>query len=183
MERLASVRFDRVLDEDEGDELTRVLGSAGVAAGPWRTPARSGRTYGTLRFEAALDRTLLERRGGRVDEPPLTVLEIAPERTERVGALAAALGGAGAPAGVVDCLALSASLLVELDETRTPLATLLDVVDIELERAPGRRVTPVLGLSDERLAALAATLLGDPELDAGRLIETYTESLRPGAGL
>ncbi len=181
MERLASVRFDRVLAKNEGDELTRVLRSAGITAGPWRSPAHSGRTYGTLRFEALRDRAPLERLGGRVDEPALTVLEIAPDHPERLGALAAALGGTGAPAGVVDCLPLPAALLIELDEGRTPLATLLDVVDIELEREPGRRITPVLGLGDERLAALAAALLSDPELDASRLIETYTEPMRRAA--
>lgn len=179
MERLASVRFDRVLEQNECDELTRVLRSAGVAAGPWRSPAQSGRTYATLRFDGGLDRAALEGRGGRVAEPALTVLEIAPDRLERLSALAEALGGPGGPAGVVDCLSLPSALIVELDETRTPLATLLDVVDIELERSSGRRITPVLELSDEKLAAFAAALLADPELDSSRLIETYTESLHP----
>ncbi len=179
MERLVSVRFDRVLADDERDELTRILRSAGIEAGPWRSPSGSGRTYSLLRFESGAVPEELERLGARAHEPALTILEIAPDRAERASSLAAALGGDGAPSGVLDCLELPASVLIELDEARTPLATVVDVVDIELGGAKGRRITPVLGLSDERLAAFAAALLSDPELDASRLIETYTDSLRP----
>jgi hypothetical protein len=181
VERVASVRFDRVLREDERIELARDLRSAGITTGPWRAPAGSERTYTLLRLNSAAVPQAFQRLGARIDEPALTVLEIAPERVERLSALAEALGGTGAPAGVRDCLTLPAALLVELDESVTPLATLVDVIDIELVRTPGRRIVPILELSDERLAAFAAATLFDPGLDATRLIETYTESMHPAA--
>ena len=179
MERLASVRFDRVLGEDERRELTRDLRSAGIATGPWRSPPGSERTYTSLHLDSAEPPHALERSGARIHEPALTILELAPEHHASLNALAEALGGAGAPLGVRDCSRLTDALLVELDESVTPLATLVDVIDIELARTPGRRIVPVLGLSDERLAAFAAATLFDPALDAARLIETYTESMHP----
>jgi hypothetical protein len=178
VERLASVRFDRVLGEDERIELTRDLRSAGISTGPWRTPPGSDRTYTSLRWTSGSIPPALGRLGARIDEPALTILEVEPERLERLSALAEAVGGTGGPAGVRDCSTLPAALLVELDESVTPLATLVDVIDIELVRTPGRRIVPVLGLSDERLAAFAAATLFDPALDAARLIETYTESMQ-----
>jgi hypothetical protein len=187
VERLASIRFDRVLEDRERDELTRVLRSSGVEAGPWSSPSGSGRTYAALRFAqtAAPDllepaaRAALEAAGGSLREPALALLEVAPQQAERLDALAAALAGPGGPAGIVECLRLRGSLLVELDEAVTPLSMLVDLIDIELAHAPGRRIVPLLGLSDERLAAFAAAVLGEPELDATRLIETYTEALQP----
>ena len=178
MERLASVRFDRVLEGKERDELTRVLRSAGITAGPWRSPQASGRTYALLRFEGQGLPAAIAALDARFEEPPLTVLEIQPEDGERLEALALALGGAGAPDGVRDCMMLPAAVLLELDEVRTPLSTVVDIVDVELADAPRRRITPLLGLSDERLAAFAAAMLADSELDASRLIETYTEPLQ-----
>jgi hypothetical protein len=179
VERLASVRFDRVLGENERIELTRDLRSAGITTGPWRTPTGSERTYASLHWGAGEIPHSLEQFGARIHEPALTVLEIAPEHLERLSALGEALGGTGAPLGVRDCSTLPGALLVELDESVTPLATLVDVIDIELAHAPGRRILPLLGLSDERLTAFAAATLFDPALDATRLIETYTEAIHP----
>ena len=69
-----------------------------------------------------------------------------------------------------------AAILVELQQGPA-LRLVLDLIDVELARAPGRTVTPLLPLSDETLAVLAAATLGVPELDATRLIETFSEPL------
>ena len=81
------------------------------------------------------------------------------------------------PAGIVEATRTAGGVLVELDVARTSLCLLVDVIDVELERAPGRRIIPVLPLDDVVLTAFARDVLGDPSIDVSRLIETYTEPL------
>jgi hypothetical protein len=100
-----------------------------------------------------------------------------PDHRRRLAALAHALGGPGRPAGVAEATLTEDSLVVELNTATTPLSLVLDLVDVELETAPGRRIVPLIPLTDATLAALARDLVGDPALDLSRLIETYTEPL------
>jgi hypothetical protein len=112
-----------------------------------------------------------------VREPAAALLEIVPSHRERVRALGEALGGEARPAGILDCFATNESVLLEFDDRITPLSLIVDLVDIELQAAPGRRIVPLFGLSDVALAAFTADLLSEPQLDASRLIETYSEPL------
>ncbi len=175
MNRFASVRYDGVLDEQERNEASRSLRSAGVRATSWTTGA--GRTYASVTFS---DEPALRAAAGamaRVDVPPLAVLRIAPDAPRRLAALSDALGGPGRPVGVCELRAEAAALVVEIDASRTPLALVLAVIDAELQSAPGRTIEPLVILDDAALAAFAGDLLGEPSLDASRLIETYLEPL------
>ncbi|HEY0799089.1 MAG TPA: hypothetical protein VGD50_08050 [Candidatus Baltobacteraceae bacterium] len=137
------------------------------------------RTYGLLELDEQADIRAIahELRAARVDEPALVVLEITPDHGHRLGPLLGALGGSGKPAGIVEAIPCGRSLVLELDETKSPLSLVLDLVDIELQTAPGRRIVPLLPLSDRTLATLARDLLVDPALDITRIIETYTEPM------
>ena len=180
MNRLASVRFDRVLADAERAEAARVMLSAEAKVGSWNVQSAAGRTYALLSLGLETDAQAL---GGalraRIDEPALVVLSIAVPERRALEALGEALGGAGRPAGVVDCRLAGDALLVELDESSTPLSLLVDLVDVVLRGAGGRSLFPLLGLRDESLAAFAGTTLAEPALDASRLIETWLERLRP----
>ena len=68
-----------------------------------------------------------------------------------------------------------------MNEATTSLRLLVDVVDAELERSPGRRIIPLFPLSDATLAGFAAATLRAPEIEVARLIETYIEPLLEGA--
>jgi hypothetical protein len=116
------------------------------------------------------------------DGPAPIVLEIVPQHAERLPALLEALGGPGRPAGIVAVEQRGAALRVELDERLTPLRFLVDLVDLELAHAPGRRITPLLPLADESLAAFAAATLAAPEISASRLVESFVEPLLRGGG-
>ena len=109
--------------------------------------------------------------------PPLAVLRVAPDAPRRLAALSEALGGPGRPAGVCELRAEASALVVEIDARRTPLALVLALIDAELENAPGRTIEPLVILDDGALAAFAGDLLGEPSLDASRLIETFLEPL------
>ena len=183
---MGSLRIDGTLAEGERESLSRALTSARVAVRSWGEASVVPRTYVMLDlppdFEPPVDgaaptaQRLALPPGSRFDEPPLCVLEIALHERSRVGAVARALGGPGRPAAVVEVHAGERAVLVEFTQ-QTPLRLIVDIVDAELEHAPGRTVRPLLPLTDDALAAFAGATLGIADLDANRLIETFTEPL------
>jgi hypothetical protein len=141
------------------------LDSAGAKVASWAT-SRSGRTYASLRIadDGALDLV----RGAvqaHVAAPPALVLDVVPRDAQYVDRLVRALAGSGGPAGVGDVRSSGDALTLELDERVTPLRLVVDVIDAELERSPGRQI------------AFAAATLRAPELDVSRLLETYSEPM------
>jgi hypothetical protein len=70
---------------------------------------------------------------------------------------------------------------LELDERVTPLRLVVDVIDAELASSPGRRITPILRLSDVTATAFAAATLAAPEIGPERLIETHLDAFLAGA--
>ncbi len=116
----------------------------------------------------------------RVDEPALLVLDVTPRDPACIPALLHALGGPGRPAGVVEARAGGDSVTLGVDESISSLRLIVDLVDAELERSPGRRIVPLFGLGDDSLTAFAAATLHAPEIDVSRLIETHTEPLLRG---
>jgi hypothetical protein len=183
LNRLASVRFDRVLADAERGEAARVIASAGAKATSWSGQPAASRTYGLLTLAPQTD---AQRLGAalqaRVVEPPLLVLSVELRESGELEGLREALGGPGGPAGVVDCCLAGGALLVELDEAVTPLSLLVELIDVVLRGSSGRSIVPLFGLSDDTLAAFAAATLGEPALDASRLIEAWLDRLqRAGA--
>ena len=179
MNRSASVRIDGVLAEEEREAASQRMTSFGAHLSFSRAHAAARRTYGFLSLADGADLTALAQALGnaQLHEPPLAIVEIVPDHPRRLPALTHALGGPGCPAGIVDARTTANSLVLEVDANKTPLSLVLDIVDCELETAPGRRIIPLIPFTGEMLAALARDLINDPALDASRLIETYTEPL------
>jgi hypothetical protein len=75
---------------------------------------------------------------------------------------------------------LEGGFVLEVDPRTTPLRLIVDLVDVELERRPGRTITPLVALDDDALAGLAAAVLATPEIDRSRVLETYVEPLLAG---
>jgi hypothetical protein len=177
--RIAGVRIDGVLAEEEREVVAQVMSSLGAHPSSLRSHGRLGRTYGLLELDEHCDLALLSKAlaDARFTEPPPAIVEIVPDHERRLPALVHALGGPGRPAGVLDAVSTAHSLVLEIDVTKTALSLILDIVDVELQTAPGRRIIPIIPLTDTMLAALARDLVGDPALDISRLIETYTEPM------
>ncbi len=176
MKRFASVTIDGVLAACEREAATRTLGSLGAIATSWST--RLGRTYARAvldadaPFEAAATAV-----AARIDAPPLAVWHVVPRFADKLAPLMDALAGPGAPIGMRDARRDTTSLVVEFDPSATSAAVVLALIDIETGGRALRRIEPLVPLDDATLATLAGAVLGEPELDASRLIETYLEPL------
>jgi len=81
-----------------------------------------------------------------------------------------ALRGPGGPVGVLDVHEDGPDVTVRFDDAVTSADLIDDLVAIESVLVPAR--TPGEMAFDEA-AAIAAAGLGDPELDASRIVETY----------
>jgi hypothetical protein len=82
--------------------------------------------------------------------------------------LVAALTGPGAPAGIVACSQHADVVTVRFDDAVSAAELIDDLITIETHFAPKPGTEP---LDDEEAARLAAVGLGDPDLDAGRILE------------
>ena len=179
MKRLASVRFEGVLGIDERNAAARTLASAGADVTSWT--AAAGRTYGGIAYAGESGPLQVLLPAARIDAPPLLALRVVPHEPRVLGALANCLSGRGRPTGVIDARRDGDALVVEIDGARTALALVVAAIDAELEQAPGRSIEPLLPFDDATLSAFAGALLGEPQIDASRLIETHLEPLL-GAG-
>jgi hypothetical protein len=81
-----------------------------------------------------------------------------------------ALRGAGGPAGVTDVLVDGVTVTVRFDDAITAPELVDDLIAIESIFVPDR-IDGDRSLEDA--AARAAAGLGEPELDAARVLETY----------
>lgn len=175
-----SIRFNSVLGDDQRAEFAAWLTSHEMRLASWKPLAAPGRTYALVDYAA--DEPALEALrafgASTVDAPPLCVLDVAPASPGGCARIVRALGGPGRPAGVREAVAFGASVLVELDDRRTPLALVVDLIDAELSNgAAGRTILPLFGLRDDELAAFASVQLATPDIDRSRIIETYTAPL------
>ncbi|HEY0613389.1 MAG TPA: hypothetical protein VGC96_02065 [Candidatus Elarobacter sp.] len=81
-----------------------------------------------------------------------------------------ALRGPGGPVGVIDVGEEGSTVTVRFDDAVTESDLIDDLVAIESVFVPARSRADV---ALEEAAAIAAAGLGDPELNATRILETY----------
>jgi hypothetical protein len=86
--------------------------------------------------------------------------------------VADALRGPGAPVGVLDLAESGGVLTVRFDDAVTASDVIDDLIAIESILVPARTVRE---LAIDEAAAIAAAGLGDADLDATRVIETYLD--------
>jgi hypothetical protein len=155
-----------LLGASERDETMRPYLIAGASVTSWATTTR--RSYATLDLGDAAPVAPL---------PPLAVLRVTPDAARALLALEDAFGGPGAPAGVYEAYRDGVAVVIEFDPERSPVNIVVATIDAVLASAPGRTIEPLVPLDDRTLAAFAAFVLGDPALDATRLIETHLDPL------
>jgi hypothetical protein len=175
VKRFAGVRFADVLAANERDATSRSIASAGASVTSWNVAA--GRTYARLSFEAGTldESTLRDALPSAVTTiPPCTIVCVTPDRPSRE--LVHALCGPGRPLGIVSSAVEAHTTVIDVDTRTTPLSTIVALVDASLAGL-GRRIEPLFSLRDDELADVASAVLGDPAIDATRLIETYLEPL------
>jgi hypothetical protein len=177
--KFAGVRFASVLAASERERVDRSVRSRGAAVTSWNDAGE--RTFALVALGASADIETLRAvlPDADVAMPPRAVLRVSAAQARRNAALAAALAGAGRPAGVVASATEADAVVIEVDMRRTPLALVVTLVDVVADGC-ARRIEPVLPLGDEELTALAGAILGEPNLAPSRLIETYLDPIRSG---
>lgn len=110
---------------------------------------------------------------GDAETEDVVSLEIEPRDRGLLDALRDALGGPGAPAGVLKCMAAPRSIRIEFDPRRTPLSFIIDLIDVTLEPSAGRTIALRSKLDDETLCLLAGDLLGLTDLEPSRILDTH----------
>jgi len=88
--------------------------------------------------------------------------------------LVAALGGPGAPTGILACFERDDVVTISFDDEITAPELVDDLITIESHFVPDAAAG---ALSDEDAARLAAVGLADPELDASRILERHLVGL------
>ena len=87
-----------------------------------------------------------------------------------------ALRGPGGPVGVLDLTEDGPAITVRFDDTVTAADLIDDLIAIESILVPARSTRD---MHLDEAAAIAAAGLGDPELDASRVLETHLGERSP----
>jgi hypothetical protein len=108
-------------------------------------------------------------RGRHAKALPVVVIRTVVEADPAVRAnLVAALTGPGAPAGIVACSQRDDLVTVSFDDDVSAAELIDDLITIESHFVP---IADGVPLGDAKAANLAAVGLGDPDLDADRILE------------
>jgi hypothetical protein len=137
--------------------------------------AALGRTYLLIEGPDGSDPFAFTQRAPsvRLYDAVIVALAIEPQPSDALPLLAEALGGAGAPAGISECVTAGTRLIVEFRPDVTPAHLITRIIDVELQRFSGVRRTELLApLPEDVVAAIAAQGLQAPEVASDRILET-----------
>jgi hypothetical protein len=173
-----TLRIDAPPSEALQRRVSEALARDGVRVqfGPSNSHSR---TYVLVQGPEGADAAEVEQRfpGGTWYGEAIIALAIEPAPADALPPVARALGGPGAPAGILTCQATATQVLVEFAPSVTQPDTLLRIVDVELRRMHGsRRIELLTLLSMETAAAIAAAGLQAPETAPDRILESLLES-------
>jgi hypothetical protein len=164
-----TIRFDAAPVAAERVALERSIAAASGSV-VWRDDAPTGRTYALVETPEPIELGGSGTAYGRA----IIALAVTPRPPEAFPALLDALGGSGRPGGVLGADRIGDELALEWDPTLSPASLVMAVLDAELRRFAGSRVTRSLApLPVSLSAAVAADGLGAAEIAADRVLETY----------
>jgi len=164
-----TIRFDAAPVAAERAALERSIAAAGGAIG-WHDDAATGRTYALVETPEPAELGGSGTAYGRA----IIAVAVTPRPPEAFPALLEALAGAGRPVGVLGADRIGDDLVLEWDPAVSPASLVLALVDAELRRFAGSRLTRSLApLPVDVVAAVAADGLRTPEIAPDRVLETY----------
>ena len=167
-------RFDTGLPQKECSAFSAVASAAGMRSEVCSNE-RFGSTYVLLEIgEAARAQELAAKYpGATAFDPAIIALAIEPEAQDALPALASALSGPGAPAGMCSAQRRGNAVLVEFSPERTAWRTVKSVIDAELMRfgSATRRTSLLSPLSLEMESQIAADGLQCPGVEPSRVLE------------
>lgn len=164
-----TIRFDAAPVAAERAALERSIAAASGSI-VWRDDAPTGRTYALVETPEPVELGGSGTAYGRA----IIALAVTPRPPEAFPALLEAVAGAGRPVGVHGAERIGDALVIEWDPAVSAASLVVAVLDAELRRFAGSRVTRSLApLPTHIVAAVAAGGLGAPEIAADRVLETY----------
>lgn len=135
-------------------------------------------TYVLLQYPESADALELEARyaAAATYDSPVIALAIEPEAREALPALSEALGGSGAPAGVLRAEVRADALLLEFVCARGSWKLIQRLIETELVRfgSTTRTTTLLSPLTLELEAQIASECLQCPEIAPDRVLEALT---------
>ena len=180
MDWARTLRIDSPPSEASQNRLAADLAATGVRV-RFGAPSGIPRTYALIEGPEGTDPAQLEAvfDAGRWYGEAIIALAIEPEPADALPGLAAALGGPGAPAGVLACDSLGTRVVVDFAPSVTRASFVLRIADVELERFRGhRRVWSLSPLPQRLVAQIAAEGLQAPEIAADRILESLLDAAR-----
>jgi len=167
-----TIRFDAAPVAAERAAVERSIAAASGSIA-WRDDVTTGRTYALVETPGPVEFDGSGTAYGRA----IIALAVTPRPPEAFPALLEAFRGAGRPVGMHGAERVGGELVLEWDPAVSPASLVMAVLDAELRRFEGSRVTRSLApLPVDVIAAVAADGLGAPELAADSVLETYLEA-------
>jgi hypothetical protein len=164
-----TIRFDAAPVAAERAALERSIAAASGAIA-WCDDASTGRTYALVETPEPI-----ELGGtGTAYGGAIIAVAVTPRPPEAFPALLEALAGPGRPAGIVSAERVGDELALEWDPAVSPASLVMALLDVELRRFAGWRLTRSLApLPVSVTAAVAADGLQTPGIAPDRVLETY----------
>lgn len=174
-------RFDSFLAPDALGELCDAAKAEGIAC-QTRSDARYGVTYALAHVrDAATGQDFAARRSAAAAyEPAIIALAIEPQTADALPGLFEALGGVGAPAGMVSCEVRAGAAILEFTPSVSPWQLIRCLVDAELRRfGGGARTTTLLSpLTLQMQTQIAADGLECADMLPDRVLEALLDADR-----
>lgn len=177
MDWARTLRMDAPPSDALRERITQACAREGASA-RFADDRSLPRTYALIEGPRSADPAQLQGRfpEGRWYPDAIIALAIEPFPADALPALADALGGPGAPSGVLACERAGCEVVVEFDPARTRASFIFEVADVELARMHGSRRTRLLSpLSRELAARVAAEAMQAGGFDAEQVLETQLE--------
>lgn len=173
-------RFDSALSPGGRAALVAAAKSAGISC-----VARADERFGATYVLAAVpdpesgQEFAAQHSASATYEPPIIALAIEPQSADALPPLFEALGGAGAPAGIVGCERREDAVILEFTPAVTPWRLVRSLIDLELQRfASARKTTLLSPLTLQMQTQIAADGLDCPEIAPGRVLEALIDADR-----
>lgn len=143
----------------------------------WQHATACKRMYGLVEGAApACVSRLREATVATVYDRPVIALAVFPSVPEALPPLMRALGGPGRPAGIHACDPCQGGMIIEWDLEVTAADTIMNLLDIEIDRFHARRVNALLTpLPLQWWTAIAASGLRAPDIAPNRVLEEQLE--------
>lgn len=173
-------RLDSALSPDGRAELVAAAKARGMSCIA-RADERFGATYVLAAVpDAQMGQEFAAQHSASATyEPPIIALAIEPQSPDALPALFEALGGEGAPAGIVGCERREDAVILEFTPSVTPWRLVRSLIDVELQRFASARATVLLSpLTLQMQTQIAGDGLDCPQLAPDRVLEALIDADR-----